>query len=616
VIAEHLRTFLWLRWRLRVNQARKGGMLNAILMTILAVFGVLFSLGFAIGMFLVGYLGLAKANSTIIMFVWDGMVVGCVIFWMVSLINELQRSESLSLTKFLHLPVSAVGVFLVNYLSSFFTPNVLVFAPAMMALALGLALSHGPIMLLQLPLVAAFFFMMTALTYQFQGWLAALMVNPRRRRTIIVMFTMGFVLLAQLPNLANIVGGPWGRQKLAPVPPPPVASPQEAAAAQKIDPIEIQRQQAEQKKEQEERLRAAFQATWDKADQSARIVSLVLPIGWLPLGATGLADGDLLAALLGTLGLGAIGGISLSRSYRTTLRLYTGQFTSGKRKPAQAAPTIQAAQPTAIAIPATNPLEREVRWLSEQASVVALSCFRSLLRAPEGKMMLIGPVMVVVVFGTLMLARGTNPPEMLRPLMACGGIAMILFTMTQVVGNQFGLDRNGFRVFVLCPAPRREILVGKNAGIAPILLTLCFLAVIVVQVIYPMRADIFLSMLPQIISMFLLFCLLANCASILVPLRVAAGTMKPQNTKALPILAHMAFALLLPVVLAITLVPLGIQFLIEALGYGSWFPIALVLSLLECVAIAFFYRIAVGWEGAMLQWREQKILEAVVLKEE
>jgi ABC-2 type transport system permease protein len=188
--------------------------------------------------------------------------------------------------------------------------------------------------------------------------------------------------------------------------------------------------------------------------------------------------------------------------------------------------------------------------------------------------------------------------------------------MTQVVGNQFGLDRNGFRVFVLCPAPRREILLGKNVGIAPILLTMCFMAVILVQVVYPMPADIFLSMLPQTISMFLLFCLMANCASILVPLRVAPGTMKPQHTKALPILAHMAFILLMPIGFVITLVPLGIQLALEALGYGSWFPVALVLSLLECVAIAFFYRIAITWEGDMLQWREQKILEAVVLKEE
>src|SRR5207247_1499819 len=63
-------------------------------------------------------------------------------------------------------------------------------------------------MLVVLPLVAAFALAVTALTYQFQGWLASMMVNPRRRRTVIVLLTAGFILLFQLPNLINIMR-PW-----------------------------------------------------------------------------------------------------------------------------------------------------------------------------------------------------------------------------------------------------------------------------------------------------------------------------------------------------------------------------------------------------------------------
>src|SRR5439155_917075 len=73
---------------------------------------------------------------------------------------------------------------------------------------IGLIVSHGPLMLLELPLVAAAVFALTAVTYQFQGWLASLMANPRRRRTIIVLVTGGFILIAQLPNLVNIA---WTR---------------------------------------------------------------------------------------------------------------------------------------------------------------------------------------------------------------------------------------------------------------------------------------------------------------------------------------------------------------------------------------------------------------------
>ena len=63
-----------------------------------------------------------------------------------------------------------------------------------------------------------------------------------------------------------------------------------------------------------------------------RLVNLVLPPGWLPLGIRGLAEGNVLPALLGTLGLTLIGSASLRRAYRTTLRLYTGQFSSGKAR--------------------------------------------------------------------------------------------------------------------------------------------------------------------------------------------------------------------------------------------------------------------------------------------
>ena len=132
---------------------------------------------------------------------------------MILLLAELHRSDPLSLDKFLHLPVSITGIFLINYLSSLVNPILIIFVPAMFALGIGLAIAKGPALLLLLPLVAAFLLMVTALTYQFQGWLAALMVNKRRRRTIIVLLTMGVILVFQLPNLINMVvfSQPHGR---------------------------------------------------------------------------------------------------------------------------------------------------------------------------------------------------------------------------------------------------------------------------------------------------------------------------------------------------------------------------------------------------------------------
>ena len=53
-----------------------------------------------------------------------------------------------------------------------------------------------------LPVMAAFLFALTAITYQFQGWLASMMSNPRKRRTVIVFGDARFFIAGRLqtPN--------------------------------------------------------------------------------------------------------------------------------------------------------------------------------------------------------------------------------------------------------------------------------------------------------------------------------------------------------------------------------------------------------------------------------
>jgi hypothetical protein len=326
----------------------------------------------------------------------------------------------------------------------------------------------------------------------------------------------------------------------------------------------------------------------------------------------GAAEGAPLLPLLGTLGLGLLGAGSLWRSYRTNLRLYTGYYTGGK--PRAAAP---AARPAAPAGPAPRHLlERSLPGVSEQAAAVALAGFRSLLRAPEAKMQLLGPVLMVLVFGGVLFVNQVEPPAEVRPLMAYGAMASVLFCLVQLVGNQFGFDRGGFRVFVLSPAPRREILLGKNLAFAPLVLVLGVLAVTVLEVVYPMPPATFLACLPQLVSMYLVFCLLANCLSILAPLRVQPGTMKPVNYKGVHFLWHLAFLFLSPLALAPTLLPLGVEALLEALDWGTAGLVNLALSLALCVGLVYLYRAALTAQGGLLQAREQKILETVTTREE
>jgi hypothetical protein len=620
---QHFRAILWLRWRLGANQLKRAGIVNTVIMAILAAGVIVLSMILFVTFFSVGRFALASASPAIVMYVWDGLVAAMLFFWVIGLMSELQRSEAVSLTKFLHLPVSLTGAFVINYLSSLVSVTLVLFLPAMVGLSLGLVFAKGPAMLWLLPLLAAFLLMVTAITYQFQSWLASLMVNKRRRRTIIFLITMAFVLIFQLPNLLNILRPARQAEPISRL------AQEQAELDREFSSGAISAEQYRQRRQElAQESQASRRGRMEHVEQTARLVNLVLPPGWLPFGALALAEGKLLEPLLATLALSLLGAASLWRSYRTTVRLYTGQFTSGKKKPAALAP------PTKGKIRGPGLLEKQLPWLSEHASAIALAGFRSLLRAPEAKMMLLSPIILVVIFGAMFLRRPLNPnpavpggptgrqpevalSEALRPLVPFGAMAMVLLSMGQILGNQFGFDRSGFRVFVLSPARRRDILLGKNLAVAPLALGLCLGVVVIMQVIRPMRFDHFLAALPQLLSMYLLFCLLSNGLSILAPMPIASGSIRPTNFKTIPMLLHFAFVLLVfPLAVGPALLPLIIELVLQEFTGTKEIPIALILSLLESAGVVFLYLFVVDGEGRWLQSREKKILEVVAAKAE
>jgi hypothetical protein len=604
----HLQAFLWLRWRLMANQARRAGTVNAVLVTILSVAALVVTVPLFIGSFLAGLYAFNDAEPVHLMYAWDGVIVAFTFFWAIGLMTELQRTEPLSLSKFLHLPVSVKGAFLINYVSSLVRISLIVFVPVFVGLGAGLVLARGAPLLPVWPLSAAFFWMCTALTYQLQGWLAALMSNPRRRRTVVVATTAVFILVVQLPNLLSIYG-PWtskrGDDRQAEL----VARLGELDRALKAQEISAEEHVRRQNEIVNQHKLAADQATSQavaSAQRIAALVNLVLPLGWLPLGVKAAADGNFVPALLGTLGMSLIGAGSLWRAYRTTLRMYQGRLVGKVRSAPVAAP------PASGRKPGVDLLERRLWRLSEPVSAVALAGLRSLLRAPESKMMLLTPVFFGAVFGATVLGRPDTIPVAFRPLAAIGAIAFMLLGMLQLMANQFGFDRDGFRVFVLCAASRRDILLGKNLSFAPLALGMAALLLTITQVICPLRWDHFLAMLPQSVSMYLLFCALTNLVSIYTPMYIAAGSMKPANMKLVPgLVQFFLFTVLFPLTQSPTFLPLGIEAALTGLGWGAGIPICLLLTLVECAAVVGIYRALLAWEGKWFQSREQKILEVV-----
>ena len=135
---EHLKAFLWLRWRLVRNRNKRAGKGSVILQGIFTTIAI-GAAGFAFfGGIAGGYFGLPQVSPETVMLIWDGVVIAFLFFWMTELLVELQRSELLSLDKFLHLPVSLSTAFLINYIGSISSIGALVFLPMMLGLAVGL----------------------------------------------------------------------------------------------------------------------------------------------------------------------------------------------------------------------------------------------------------------------------------------------------------------------------------------------------------------------------------------------------------------------------------------------------------------------------------------------
>lgn len=351
----------------------------------------------------------------------------------------------------------------------------------------------------------------------------------------------------------------------------------------------------------------------DRASESfkrtTRILNLAIPPGWLPLGVSALSEGAVVTALLATLAFGLIGTASLWRAYKTTLRLYTGQFSTSERK----APTQKAAAPLS-----NKPLLIEWRlpWVSEHASAVATAAFRSLQRAPEAKMAMIAPVIMVIVFGGIFFSTNAEVPRAARPFMALGGAAVMLLSAVQLIGNQFGYDRAGFRAFVLAPIPRREILLGKNLAVAPLSVGIGALLVIIVGIAFPMRPDQYPAAVIQLASAFLLFCLMANILSILAPMPIASGSMKASDVKLVPVLLQLVFLMILPIVFVPAVLPIVVELVLSELDVVEGWPISLALSILLLTVVLLIYRKMITIQGEWLALREQKVLEVVTSKSE
>lgn len=573
-----LRTILWLRWRLSRNQWSRGGLLSAILTIVAAVFACAAGVGLGIGGLLAGALALSERSPVVILLVWD-VIVGIFLFlWTLGIVAQIQRSETIDISRLLHLPVSQKDIFLINYLASHLTLSVILFLPATLGLSLGLVLGRSWTMICMFPLVLTFLFMITAWTYCLRGWLVSLMVNKRRRRAIIVGVTFTFILIAQLPNLfSNIL---FHRQR--------------------------HRSNNTTQSVQSEPRTTAPSENKDKAALPPAILAVhnYVPFLWVGNGAMSLAQGNALPAILGSVGAFLLGGWGLSRAYRITFRFYQGQ-TSGRSAP----PKMKTKKETIIR---KNFLERQLPGIPEEAAAMALAFFRSLARAPEVKMALAMNFLMMLFFGAMIFVRKSAAVgDTFKPFIATGSVALVFFGVSQLSFNQFGYDRGGFRQIVLLPAPREYILLGKNLAILPIAVGIGLTFLILLKIALHISFVAVIAAVFQLVAAFLLLGMAGNLMSILVPYRIAPGTMKPTKIPALTVFLIMISHMLFPIALFPILIPPALGLLSSKTGWLAAGIVNLFFSIGLLVISALLYRLSLPALGRLFQQREIKILEVV-----
>jgi ABC-2 type transport system permease protein len=219
---------------------------------------------------------------------------------------------------------------------------------------------------------------------------------------------------------------------------------------------------------------------------------------------------------------------------------------------------------------------------------------------------------MLLIFGTMIFVRhSANIGDNFRPFIATGAVVFMFLSLSQLMFNLFGFDRGGFRQLVLLPTPRKQILLGKNLAFLPVAIGIGAIFLLIVKIATGISFVIVIASGLQLLAAFLLLSMAGNLISVIVPYRIAAGSLKPTKcstkTSVLIFLSRMFF----PLFVAPIFFPPAMGLLWSGVGWLPAAPVNLLFSATLFVLMALFYRLSLDPLGELLQRREKEILEVV-----
>ena len=610
-------TLFWLRYRLAYNYARRNGLASSIILMVFVGLGLAASVFGFLGALIAGALFLPDATSDQVILITDGWLGAFLFFWTIALLTELQQDNQLSLENLLHLPTSLREVFLFNFLATLISLTTVVLVPPFAGFLIGLSLAKGISALAALPVLAAFLFVVAALTCHFRSWLQSLMANKRRRRTVMTVVPIVFVFAAQAPYFAGMMFQAEMGQTVRPL--HSVDLQRRDALLKKLQDQEItldefSRQSAEM--EQSAVKQAQFEdGLWS---QRLRMANLWLPIGWLALATQSAAEGDILPALLAVLVMTSVGGLSLRWAYRSTLREVIQGDDARRSHRKETVPG--AWQRTDKRLSVGNRLERSLPFATEPIAVVAWAGWVSLIRSSEVKVMLLAPFIILLVSGVAIsqASEGLRNVGDARSLLLIGSLWMTVLCMGQLPQNLFGFDRTGFRAYLLTGIPRHHLLIGRNLSLLPLVLLISLPTLALCQFFVTASWFHVIAILISLPTVFLMLCLTGNVVSTYFPYGLKPGTLQPVSINGVLILLQtLSIGLLSLVVTCLAAIPIVVELIAQYADLiDPRLPVSILLALLELAAMLAIYALLIPRQGDLLQERETQVLLAVATSAE
>lgn len=500
----------------------------------------------------------------------DAMVVAAAVFWLWSLILDVQRNDTFDVRTILTLPVTPWLVVLLNYLLSLVSFIMFLFPPALVGYVLGLHTRYDAPLLGVLTPVFFFVLAMAGWVYYLRGLISAHMENKRRRAILLTVLPITFVLLSQMPLLVmNLIG-------------------------ENMDSYVHQILTSPQ-------MRGALLG-----------FNVIFPPAWMPYAIYAAKEGLWIQSMLACAGVAGLWVLSLRLAYGATLRYYRGETAAGSGRRGSNAPRRY------ITL-------RHLPGLDDVTAGLAWATFLNMARHPQVRMMLIMPLVLALI----VLASATMQQERLNDSLPRLGaetglvspdfpVSTILFiflpfiNLAMVMFNQFGFDSNGFRGLLLLPVEKRKILLARNVSFIPFLIMLSLAFVLPAVWIMGLSPDHTAIALLQTAQLFLLFCMAGNYLSILSPYRVGRNSMKGTGNRAMMMLLGL-LALPLVIVLAVpSLLCLTIDNLLMPYAMLKHVPVGLVLSLAFLAMTTPAYLVSLRHAAKIFARREQRMLATLV----